>query len=136
MNPRPLPDVIVLNTADIVREFEAYCACAGEQPCFAEEVIHTVMNCLLGTRAEYYLREFCAEVEFGEYLNEENGWIVKENHALSILNFGLALMERLRSYGLLSLQHKGEDAYGYEGRVATMRDVIIKRATYGGIPQK
>lgn len=91
---------VIVNLKHAVTAFKKHAEQAGEFNFFAQEILHTIVNCLENKdRAHYALREFVDEIEFGENLRNQ-GVLIKDLHADAVFSFGLAVFAEINALGL------------------------------------
>ena len=97
-----LPKAIVLDMHQPIKEFKQFLKSVAEKEFFTNEIVHSIVNCLsTKEHAEYELREFVAEVEFSEFMEEDRpGLYIHCNLAGHIFDLGMTLKERIDQLNL------------------------------------
>ena len=104
-----IPEMVVLDTAPEVKQFKN----GLEEECAVEfytrDTINSIINCLNDKKfANYELREYVAQIEFGEFdaIEEEIGIDLEQRQTANlkeaerILELGLSIQNKIESMGL------------------------------------
>lgn len=121
-----LPDKVIVN---IKNAFDDFLRDAGEghdeYNFLTKEIIHSLVNCLhTKSLAEWQLREFVAEVEFGETLRVN---LTRVNpHGDAVLALGLAILHEIDQLNLYD--DEGRLPYEYDDPdLRGFRDLLLTR---------
>lgn len=121
-----LPDRVIVNVKNALDTFKRYAELAGEFNFYAEEIIHSIVNCLNNrSMADWQLREFVAEIEFGEKLRND-GVLIKDSHADAVLALGIAVLHELDQLHLYD--QNGNLPYEYDDpELKGFSDLLLSR---------
>jgi hypothetical protein len=117
--------LVVLNTAGLLNDFKQIAFSHGESMQFVKNMLDHILVCLDDLdMADYHLREFVAQVEFGEF-NEDLGFEIDHVFAKPILTLGLDIFRQILNLGLYT--STGYLQYQYkEDTPDAFSDIVLK----------
>jgi len=124
-----LPQAIILDMGQPIVEFKQHLKSVKETEFFTNEIVHSIVNCLSTKEyADYELREFVAEVEFSEFMEEERpGLYIHCDLAGHIFDLGMTIKEQIDKLNLYN--EYGELLYLFdETNSLNTKDVVLIHA--------
>lgn len=96
---------VILDTFDDVKEFEKMMAANGQEEHMIAHILDELVDCLSDeSMADFNVREFAAKVEFGEYVDDANYFLIDPSMAIPIRVMGDRLRDIVNELGLYDEQ--------------------------------